>query len=84
MNDEGGACRGCLTSDNIEAGPTVIFLCDPITGEPGAALLIGESLAREPGETEAAFVTRATDREAALSSMCGRSHNVHANAHTLI
>jgi|GEM_PF-699505 len=42
------------------AGPTVIYFCDPRTGEPGAALLTGGGgLVREPGETVEAFKTRA-------------------------
>jgi len=40
-------------------GPTVIFLCDATTGEPGAALLMGGGgLERETGETADAFETR--------------------------
>ena len=41
-------------------GPTVIFLCDATTDEPGAALLMrGGGLERETGETAYAFETRA-------------------------
>ena len=41
-------------------GPTVIFLCDATTCEPGAALLMGGGgLAREPGETADTFTARA-------------------------
>jgi hypothetical protein len=43
------------------AGPTVIYICDATTGEPGAALLMGGGgLAREPGETADAFTARAS------------------------
>jgi len=39
---------------------TVIYFCDPTTGEPGAALLMdGGGLVREPGETADAFAARA-------------------------
>jgi hypothetical protein len=39
---------------------TVIFFCEPRTGEPGAALLMGGGgLARQPGETADAFTARA-------------------------
>ena len=42
-------------------GPTVIYICDATTGEPGAALLMGGGgLAREPGETADAFTARAS------------------------
>ena len=42
------------------AGPTVIYFCDPTTGEPGGALLMGGGgLLRETGETADAFETRA-------------------------
>jgi hypothetical protein len=42
-------------------GPTVIFLCDATTCEPGAALLMGGGgLEREPGETADAFTARAS------------------------
>jgi hypothetical protein len=47
----GGAC----------AGPSVIFLCDAKTGEPGAALMVGGGgLTREAGESAEAFTARAT------------------------
>jgi len=42
------------------AGPSVIYLCDATTGEPGAALLMGGGgLVRETGETADTFETRA-------------------------
>jgi len=42
------------------AGPSVIFLYDAITGEPGAALLMGGGgLLRETGEAADAFTARA-------------------------
>jgi len=43
------------------AGPSVIFICDAKTGEPGAALLVGGGgLTRDAGETAEAFTARAT------------------------
>lgn len=42
------------------AGPSVIFICDAVTGEPGAALLVGGGgLTREAGESVEAFMARA-------------------------
>jgi hypothetical protein len=39
---------------------TVIFFCEPRTGEPGAALLMGGGgIVREPGEAADAFTARA-------------------------
>lgn len=41
-------------------GPSVIFFCDPETGEPLAAMLMGGgTLTREDGETVEAFTARA-------------------------
>jgi hypothetical protein len=41
-------------------GPSVIFLCDPETGEPLAAMLMGGgNLTRDDGETVDAFTARA-------------------------
>ena len=43
---------------------TVIFFCEPRTGEPGAALLMGGGgLVREPGETVDGFTARALGRD---------------------
>jgi len=43
---------------------TVIFFCEPRTGEPGAALLMGGGgLVREPGEAADAFTARALGRD---------------------
>jgi hypothetical protein len=43
------------------AGPSVIYLCDAETGEPGAALMTGgDSSTREAGEGAEAFTARAT------------------------
>jgi|AntRauTorcE11897_2_1112592.scaffolds.fasta_scaffold56345_2 hypothetical protein len=45
-----------------DAGPTVIFLCDATTGEPGGALVMGGGgLVREPGESADTFTARASD-----------------------
>jgi len=42
-----------------DAGPTVIYICDAITREPGGALMMGGSgLAREQGETVESFMAR--------------------------
>lgn len=42
------------------AGPSVILLCDALTGEPGGALLMGgRGLTREAGESAEAFTARA-------------------------
>lgn len=42
------------------SGPAVVFLCDAVTGDPGAALLTGGGgHVREPGEGVAAFLARA-------------------------
>lgn len=42
------------------AGPSVIFICDAVTGEAGAALLVGGGgLTREAGESVEAFMARA-------------------------
>ena len=42
------------------AGPSVIQLCDALTGEPGGALLMdGGGLTREAGESAEAFTARA-------------------------
>ena len=44
----------------VSAGPSVIFICDAVTGEPGTALMIGsKTLTREAGETAEAFTARA-------------------------
>ncbi len=41
-------------------GPSVIFFCEPGTGEPLAAMLVGGcTLTREDGETVEAFTARA-------------------------
>ncbi|SEK80817.1 hypothetical protein SAMN05443999_102308 [Roseovarius azorensis] len=43
------------------AGPSVILICDAVTGEPGGALLMGGGgLTREAGECAEAFMARAT------------------------
>lgn len=40
--------------------PSVVFLCDAETGQPGAALIFGGgSISREPGEMCEAFKARA-------------------------
>ena len=45
-----------------DAGPTVIYLCDAVTGEPGGALVMGGGgLVREPSESADAFTARASD-----------------------
>ena len=42
------------------AGPSVIFICDAVTGESDVALMVGGgSLTREAGETSEAFMARA-------------------------
>tara|TARA_R110002072_G_scaffold297547_1_gene470510 strand:- start:135 stop:395 length:261 start_codon:yes stop_codon:yes gene_type:complete len=44
-----------------ERGPSIILVCDALTGEPSAALLIGGGcLTREAGESAEAFTDRAT------------------------
>ena len=54
--------RNWKPSRGADAGPTVIYICDAITGEPGAALLMGcGGLVREPGETADAFTARAAE-----------------------
>jgi hypothetical protein len=46
---------------DADAGPTVIFLCDATTGDPGGALVMGGGgLVREAGETADAFTARAS------------------------
>lgn len=63
--------------DGGDAGPTVIYICDAITGEPGGALVMGGGglvrepggalvmagggLVREPGKTADVFTARASD-----------------------
>ena len=43
------------------AGPSVILLCNGVTGEPGGALMMGGGgLAREACESVEAFTARAT------------------------
>lgn len=43
------------------AGPSVVFLCDGATGEPGAAIIIGGgTIRREPDESREAFEARAS------------------------
>jgi hypothetical protein len=43
-----------------DAGPSVIMICDALTGEPGGALVLGGGgLTREAGETAEAFTARA-------------------------
>jgi len=41
------------------AGPSVVLICDALTGEPGAALMLGGGgLTREAGESVEAFTAR--------------------------
>lgn len=48
-------------AQSAENGPSVIFLCDAETGEPSVALIVGgDSISREPDETQEAFEARAT------------------------
>lgn len=43
------------------AGPSVILICDALTGDPGGALVLGGvGLTRDAGESAEAFTARAT------------------------
>ena len=49
---------------DADDGPTVIFLCDATTGEPGAALLMsGGGFERETVEAADGFTARALGRD---------------------